>query len=155
MALIEDFRVQNYRSLRDVTLGQLEIPLIPLTAVIGKNGSGKSTLFDAFSFLADCLSIGVEAACNKEHRGGFERLRSQGVNEPISFEVRYREAHDSEPIYYELHIECDNTGHPGVYVEALGYGNLQPGTPNKGMFLYLERGSGRTCATAVPRIEPC
>jgi predicted ATPase len=32
--------------------------------VIGKNGAGKSTLFDAFGFLADSLTIGVEAACD-------------------------------------------------------------------------------------------
>jgi len=45
MALIEGFRVQNYRSLQDVTLGKLsgqekgEV-LTPLTVVIGKNGVG-------------------------------------------------------------------------------------------------------------------
>lgn len=60
MALIEGFRVQNYRALRDVTLGKLSNqqhgePLTPLTVVIGKNGAGKSTLFDAFGFVADCL----------------------------------------------------------------------------------------------------
>jgi AAA15 family ATPase/GTPase len=64
MAVIEGFRVQNYRALRDVTLGKLSSqqtgePLTPFTVVIGKNGSGKSTLFDAFGFLADCLSTDV------------------------------------------------------------------------------------------------
>ena len=58
MALIEGFRVQNYRALRDVTLGKLSNqqsgePLTPFTVVIGKNGVGKSTLFDAFGFVAD------------------------------------------------------------------------------------------------------
>jgi len=95
VALIEGFRVQNYRSLRDVTLGSLSRKpaaraLTPLTAVIGKNGTGKSTLFDAFGFLADALNIGVEAACDREQRGGFERMRSRGVQEPIRFEVYYR-----------------------------------------------------------------
>jgi AAA15 family ATPase/GTPase len=71
VALIEGFRVQNYRSLRDIALGRLlgnanaEV-LTPLTVVIGKNGAGKSTLFDAFGFLADCLTAGVEAACDRE-----------------------------------------------------------------------------------------
>ena len=41
MALIEGFRVQNYRALRDVTLGKLSsqqggAPLTPFTVVIGK-----------------------------------------------------------------------------------------------------------------------
>ena len=63
MALIEGFRVQNYRALRDVTLGKLSsqqvgAPLTPFTVVIGKNGVGKSTLFDAFGFVADLIFIG-------------------------------------------------------------------------------------------------
>ncbi|MDR2345096.1 MAG: AAA family ATPase, partial [Planctomycetaceae bacterium] len=57
MAKIEGFRVKNFKSLKDVTLGRLmnlqqAEPLTPLTAVIGKNGVGKSSLFDAFGFLA-------------------------------------------------------------------------------------------------------
>ena len=67
MAIIEGFRVQNYRALRDVTIGKLSgqpsrDPLTPFTVVIGKNGSGKSTLFDAFGFIADCLNTDVETA---------------------------------------------------------------------------------------------
>ena len=63
MAKIEGFRVKNFRTLKDVTLGRLwdqqkEEPLTPMTAVIGKNGVGKSTLFDAFGFLADALKSG-------------------------------------------------------------------------------------------------
>ena len=60
-----------------------------MTAVIGKNGVGKSTLFDAFGFLADCLKIGVEEACDSRGRGGFERIRSQGQKGPIEFQVYY------------------------------------------------------------------
>jgi AAA15 family ATPase/GTPase len=97
MALIEGFRVRNYRALRDVTLGKLSTqqlgePLTPFTVVIGKNGAGKSTLFDAFGFVADCLSTDVETACDAKQRGGFERMRSLGTSEPIQFEIYYREA---------------------------------------------------------------
>ena len=80
MAIIEGFRVQNFRALRDVTLGRLfsakEQPLTPLTVVIGKNGVGKSSLFDAFGFLADCLTTDVETACDMKQRGGYDRLIS-------------------------------------------------------------------------------
>ncbi|MCW5209684.1 AAA family ATPase [Desulfobulbus sp. US1] len=60
MPKIEGFRIKNFRSLKDVTLGRLwnkqkVEPLTPMTAVIGKNGVGKSTLFDAFGFLANAL----------------------------------------------------------------------------------------------------
>ncbi len=124
MALIEGFRVQNYRSLRDITLGRLSgdreaDPLTPLTVVIGKNGAGKSTLFDAFGFLADCLTVGVEAACDREQRGGFERLRSMGMQEPIRFEVYYREAPKQRPITYEVSIDLDQSSRPFVASEIL------------------------------------
>jgi predicted ATPase len=147
VAVIEGFRVRNYRSLRDVTLGQVPggvvgTPLSPLTAVIGKNGSGKSTLFDAFGFLADCISLGVEAACNKEKRGGFERLRSQGVSEPINFTVRYRESHDRDPILYQILIDTDRTGRPRVEREVLRQENLQPSEQADGVFLHLLHGKG-------------
>jgi predicted ATPase len=92
--------------------------LTPLTAVIGKNGSGKSTLFDAFGFLADCLTIGVEAACDKAPRGGFERLRSQRVQEPIRFEVWYREAASETRISYDLSINVEPNGRPFVASEV-------------------------------------
>lgn len=124
MALIEGFRVQNYRALRDVTLGRLSHqqqgePLTPFTVVIGKNGVGKSTLFDAFGFIADCLSHDVETACDMKQRGGFERLRSIGVIAPIKFEIYYREAPNERPITYELSIALDQTGRPFVEAELL------------------------------------
>lgn len=124
MALIEGFRVQNYRALRDVTLGKLSgqqkgDPLTPFTVVIGKNGAGKSTLFDAFGFVADCLTLDVETACDQKQRGGFERLLSMGANEPIRFEICYREAPNERPITYELAIALDALGRPFVESEVL------------------------------------
>jgi len=151
VALIEGFHVQNYRSLRDVTLGRLSghpevAVLTPLTVVIGKNGAGKSTLFDAFGFVADCLTIGVEAACDREQRGGFERLRSLGVEEPIRFEIYYREAQNQRPITYVLAIDLDGSGRPFVASEILlqrrrdqRYGRPFP-------FLRLSRGIGQAWA---------
>lgn len=124
MAVIEGFRVQNYRALRDVTLGRLvnqqaTKPLTPFTVVIGKNGVGKSTLFDAFGFVADCLAHDVETACDMKQRGGFERLRSLGTNEPIRFEIYYREGKHERPMTYELAINLDESGRPFVESELL------------------------------------
>lgn len=92
MTLIEGFRVRNYPALRDVALGKASFSdkaekLTPLTVVIGKNGVGKSTLFDAFGFVSDCLSLGVETACDHRQRGGFERLRSKGTGDSIRFDM--------------------------------------------------------------------
>ncbi len=124
MARIEGIGIRNYRVLKDITLGKLwnkqtAKPLTPMTAVIGKNGVGKSSLFDAFGFLADCLKLGVEEACDARGRGGFERIRSQGTNGPIEFEVYYRESAQARPITYEFAIDKDDADRPTVSRERL------------------------------------
>lgn len=124
MAILEGIQIQNYRALRDITLGktiedQNQDALPRLMAVIGANGSGKSSLLDALGFVGDCLADGVETACEKPHRGGFDRLRTQGSDDPIKFEIRYRESSDERPINYSLHIGCDDYGRPRVVRERL------------------------------------
>ena len=124
MAKIEGIKISNYRVLRDVTLGRLwntqgVEALTPMTAVIGKNGVGKSSLFDAFGFLGDCLRLGVEEACDQRSRGGFDRIRSQGSESPIEFQVYYREEPNARPITYELAIDKDEYGRPYVARERL------------------------------------
>ncbi len=147
MAKIEGFKITNYRSLKDVSLGRLwnqqqAEPLTPLTAVIGKNGVGKSSLFDAFGFLADCLKSGVEEACDAPGRGGFERIRTQGQNGPLEFEVYYKEDGNARPITYELAIELDKSGRPYVLRERLRQRrkNQKRGWPFS--FLMLNEGKG-------------
>ena len=124
MAKIEGIRISNFRVLKEITLGKLwntqhAQPLTPMTAVIGKNGVGKSSLFDAFGFLADCLKLGVEEACDARGRGGFERLCSRGTRGPIEFEIYYREEDRARPITYELAIDIDGSGRPYVLRERL------------------------------------
>lgn len=124
MDRLEGFRVRNFKVLKDITLGCLwngakQEALTPITAVIGKNGVGKSVLFDAFAFLTDALTSGVEAACDARGRGGFERIRSQGATGPIAFEVCYKEHGNAHPITYQLAIEADKVGRPYVLQECL------------------------------------
>lgn len=151
MALIEGFRVQNYRALHDVTLGKLSnlqsaAPLSPLTVVIGQNGVGKSTLFDAFGFVADCLNIGVEAACDAKQRGGFENLRSRGTIESMIFEIYYRESQTERPITYELKIGLDKTMRPYVESEILKQRRKGVSKGQPYPFLRLNEGKGRVWA---------
>ena len=111
-----------------------------MTAIIGPSGNGKSTLADAFGFLADCLELGVEAACDEKNRGGFEQLRSQGCTEPLFFELYYREKGNARPITYELTIDIDESGRPYVKEERLRQRVQKTGWPLS--FLHLQNGKG-------------
>ena len=146
MARIEGFRVKNYKVLKDVTLGRLSHPwhqletqpLTPITAVIGKNGAGKSALFDAFGFLSDALKSGVEEACDTRGRGGFEKIRTQGISDPIEFDVCYREYEDAQPVTYRVAIDVDKkSGRPYVSNE----GKFE-GENDVRVFLLLRAGNG-------------
>ncbi len=147
MAKIEGIRIRNYRVLQDITLGKLwntqtAQPLTPITAVIGKNGVGKSSLFDAFGFLADCLKLGVEEACDSQGRGGFERIRSQGCGAPIEFEVYYRQEMKARPITYELAIDMDGSNRPYVARERLRQRRSKQTHGRPFSFLIMEGGRG-------------
>ena len=151
MALIEGFRVQNYRALRDVTLGKLSsqqggAALTPFTVVIGKNGVGKSTLFDAFGFVSDCLVHDVEQACNMKQRGGYERLHSRGTDGPIRFEIYYREGIGERPMTYELSIALDESGRPFIESEVLKQRRKGQTHGRPYPFLRLSHGKGMVWA---------
>jgi predicted ATPase len=113
-----------------------------MTAVIGKNGVGKSSLFDAFGFLADCLRLGVEEACDSRSRGGFARIRSQGQAGAIEFEIYYKETPTSRPITYELSIDLDSTGRPFVRQERLRQRRSGQSKGRPFSFLWLSAGEG-------------
>ncbi|MFN7927026.1 MAG: AAA family ATPase [Blastocatellia bacterium] len=123
MAHLEGLRIQNYRALKDIMIGKTfedrEKDALPrFVTIIGPNGSGKSSLMDALGFIGDCLRLGVVEACDKSHRGGFERIRTRGQDGPIQFELYYREEKSSRPISYSLHIDAkDNI--PFVAYERL------------------------------------
>ena len=147
MSLIQGIRIRNYRALRDVKLGSLwtdqsGAPLTPLTAIIGKNGAGKSSLLDSFGFLSDCLKMGVEEACIRDGRGGYARIHSQGVNEPISFEIYYRESPQERPITYEIEIDEDVSGRAYVKSERLRQRRRGQTRGRPFSFLILSNGKG-------------
>ncbi len=145
MGKIEGIKIQNYGALKDIVLGKTRTnqnvrSLGNLVAVIGPSGNGKSTLADAFGFIADCLEMGVEAACDANQRGGFENLISQGATEPIAFELYYRESSNTRPITYELEIDLDKMGRPYVKKERLRQRVKSYGWPRS--FMYLQDGVG-------------
>ena len=143
MAKIEAIRIINYRALKFAALGMpVNAPLTPMTAVIGRNGVGKSSVFDAFGFLADCLKLGVEEACDARGRGGFDRIRSQGCEGPITFRIFYREEPQALPVRYFLHIDKDESGRPYVRRELLGETHGTEDEWPSSFFLVLSGGEG-------------
>lgn len=147
MPQLEGIRIQNYRALRDVKVGRTfatrgHPPLPKMVAIVGPNGSGKSTFLDALGFIGDCLTGSVEEACDREHRGGFERLRTRGTDEPIVFDLYYRETANSKPISYELHISLDADHRPYVAYERLRQRNENQTWGWPLSYLQLEDGRG-------------
>lgn len=147
MAKIDGIKIVNFRALKEVQFGKLwnnqgQQPLTPLTVVIGKNGAGKSTLFDAFGFLADCLKVGVEEACDLSGRGGYERIHTKGTEGPIEFEIYYREEGKARPITYEVAIDIDSRKRPFVKRERLRQRRKSQKYGRPFSFLMLNEGKG-------------
>ncbi|MCU0863426.1 MAG: AAA family ATPase [Planctomycetes bacterium] len=146
MARLLGIRIQNYRSLADLGIGQTEYgkgePLPRFACFIGPNGAGKSTLLDALGFVADCLLEGVEAACDKPHRGGFERVRTQHADGPIAFEIFFESDDKTPPIVYAIKIDLEN-GVPSVVLESLRQRRKGETRGKPYHFLKLERGKGK------------
>ncbi|MCI8517870.1 MAG: AAA family ATPase [Hungatella sp.] len=145
MGKIEGIRIQNYGPLKDIIMGKTRSnqkvkALGNLVAIIGPSGNGKSTFADVFGFIADCLEMGVEEACDANNRGGYEKLISQNAEGPISFELYYRESSNTRPITYQLEIALDKTGRPYVKQERLRQRVERYGWPRS--FLYLQEGKG-------------
>lgn len=149
-------RIQNFKALADVSLGQTGYgrgdPLPPFICFIGPNGSGKSTLLDAFGFLSDCLRDGVEAACDMSHRGGFRRLRTQGSTGPITFELYFRQDQGSRPITYSFAVD-EVDGIPNVVSENLKQRRKNQKSGRPFTFLRLEAGTGEVWSGDAVAVE--
>lgn len=149
MARLLGLRIQNYKSLADITLGQVGYrqgkPLPTLSCFIGPNGSGKSTLLDAFGFMADCLREGVEAACDKPQRGGFSRVRTQGKRDAIRFQLYYRESPAARPITFTFAVD-EVKGIPVVVEEVLRQRRKGKKHGQPYPFLRLDHGVGSVWA---------
>jgi len=135
---IESIRIQNYRALRDVRIGDAnDAPLPSMSVFVGANGSGKTTLFDTFGFLRDALIGNVQTALQK--RGGYGEVRSRDTTKPIRFEIKFRENSKRPLVTYELEI-AEADGQIVVDREVLKYRRGSKGQPWH--FLDFSRGKG-------------
>ncbi|MCW8216826.1 MULTISPECIES: AAA family ATPase [Streptomyces] len=80
-----ELHVENFRSLRDVT-----IPLGPLTVLVGPNGVGKSNVLAVFDFLAAVIRTDLQPAL--EELGGFDEVAFWGGGDkpPTSMVIRLK-----------------------------------------------------------------
>jgi len=117
--MLKRLRVRNYKSLRNV-----DIPLRPLTVLVGPNAAGKSNILDSLLFLAELATIDQ---VNKPiiNRGGFADLVWGGNTElPISFEIEGSISfHGSwEAVEYSITVGSGNEGFIRVTDERAAWG---------------------------------
>ncbi|AYY13547.1 ATPase [Actinobacteria bacterium YIM 96077] len=136
---INQLRIQNYRTLRDVTFKELA----PLTVLCGPNGSGKSTVFDVFAFLYDAFTSGLRASWDRRNR--ISEIRSRGSTGPVTFELKYRASisgGNPRLVTYRLAVD-ERAGVPVVVEEKLQWTTaLGSGRPRD--ILSFENGRGTT-----------
>lgn len=80
--MINRLTVSNYRSLGPSTV----IELGKLTAFVGPNGAGKSNITDVLRFVANSLSVGLEAAITTRH--GIRAVRRWSGGRPFDMSIR-------------------------------------------------------------------
>jgi predicted ATPase len=80
--MIKQIRIQNFRSLVDVT-----VDLDPLTVLIGRSGAGKSNFVHAIRFLRDCLA---KRSVNFDSVGGLQRAQHvDHFKDPLVYDLTF------------------------------------------------------------------
>ena len=106
--MIQELRIQNFRSLRDVTLN-----LQPVNLLIGPNNCGKTNVLKALKFFSEILA--GDFADKKE----IERLRfrdygkfgSDYLNNPVQLTIKdYNSIFENAPYHYGVIAEYGFTG---------------------------------------------
>ncbi len=92
--MIEHIQVQNFKSIRDVS-----VELSPVTVLIGRSGVGKSNFLRAIRFLRNYLTKG-EAAVQDE--GGWHRIYPFGRRANLSFSIRFAIPGYDQKFHYEV-----------------------------------------------------
>lgn len=100
--MIKKIRIQNFRSLRDVT-----VELDPLTVLIGRSGTGKSNFVNALRFLRDCLN---SRQIDFNSQGGVHRvLHVDYSKESLTYELDFEL--DSSSPGYRYRLQWQPSGH--------------------------------------------
>lgn len=109
-------RIQNYRSLRDVT-----VELGPVTVLVGRSGSGKTNFISAIRFLRDILGgPGQQIG----HDGSNSLLPATEPNASMSFEVEFDVAGYGDPFLYSVTFQPGSPSPPPLQ-EFLRHGDVE------------------------------
>jgi predicted ATPase len=111
--MIHQIRIQNFRSLRDVT-----VTLSPLTVFIGKSGTGKTNFALAIKFLRDCLASGRQNAAG--HCPNHKCMTN--ASGAMGFEVVFSVPEFSKRFTYTVNFNEQHVNHP-PREESLTYGS--------------------------------
>lgn len=130
--LLTRLRVQNFRSLADVT-----VEFGPLTVLVGPNGAGKSNVVDALRFLRDAATRGLAQALIDRDGIQAVRRRSRGESLEVGFEVELQ----NQPwtVKYVLELASKEDAHRRVVREAMSVASRRRG----GNRLLLEISDGQ------------
>jgi predicted ATPase len=97
MNMIKQIRIQNFRSLVNVT-----VDLDPLTVLIGRSGTGKSNFVQAIRFLRDSLNVRKVSA--NVLGGAHGVLHVAHLKEPLDYNLRFSIAEIGESFEYSLRV---------------------------------------------------
>lgn len=112
--MIETLKVQNYKSLKNI-----EIPLKPLTVLVGPNASGKSNILDCLAFLSETATYLNPTINNHfEKRGGYGDMVWGGrKQEHISISCQWRPwGYSQESFEYFLEIREAESNMPSLSI---------------------------------------
>lgn len=98
--MIHQIRIQNFKSLRDVT-----VELSPVAVFVGKSGTGKTNFALAIKFLRDCLALGRQRATQQQPNHKCLTNPSESMAFEIVFSVpELAEKFTYKVIFHEQHV---------------------------------------------------
>ncbi len=96
--MITQLRFKNWRSLKDVTIDDLQ----PITVFIGANSSGKTNILDALYFLRQAVSQGVDDAFNTRNWQDEVRTLDVDYHESMELEFEFISNRERDKLKYKF-----------------------------------------------------
>ena len=100
--MIHQYRVRNFKSIRDVS-----VDFEPVTVLVGRSGVGKSNLIESIQFLRTLLLQGIQVLSKNSPSGRkvwFDLCHLSKMAEPLSFDVEFSIKGITERFRYSLNL---------------------------------------------------